>query len=156
MVGTQPVAVWLGVACLGAVLSQTAAAQEPKLIATLKWSDTGSVRSVAFRPDGKTVALGLPTSPSGSAAQTVKLVYVGTHEDLDFQGHTGSVWSVAFSPDGRTLASASSDKAVRLWEVVSGKERATLRGHTGYVDAVAFSPDGKTVASTGTDRTVRL
>jgi WD40 repeat protein len=35
---------------------------------------------------------------------------------------------------------------VKLWEVATGKERATLRG---TICCVAFSPDGKTLALAG-------
>ncbi|MFF7780445.1 trypsin-like peptidase domain-containing protein [Streptomyces tanashiensis] len=72
-------------------------------------------------------------------------------------GHFGTVDSVAFSPDGRTLATASSDKAVRLWDVITGKAiGAPLTGHSDAVLSVAFSPDGRTLATAGADRTVRL
>jgi WD40 repeat protein len=62
---------------------------------------------------------------------------------------------VAFSPDGKTLASGSDDNTIKLWDVATGKEQATLKGHTAWVASVAFSPDGKTLASGG-DTTVRL
>lgn len=47
-----------------------------------------------------------------------------------FQGHTDSIDEVVSSPDGTKLASASRDKTIKLWDVATGKERATLRGHT--------------------------
>jgi WD40 repeat protein len=63
---------------------------------------------------------------------------------------------VAFSSDSKTLASASGDKTVRLWDLATNKERATLQGHTESVMSVAFSPDGKILASASRDKTVKF
>src|SRR5262249_1488256 len=53
------------------------------------------VLSVAFAPDGQTLA-------SGGWDRTVKLWNVATGKELaTLRGHTRQVWSVAFSPDGR-------------------------------------------------------
>ena len=59
------------------------------------------------------------------------------------EGHTETIWSVAFSPDGKTLASAGG--IIKLWDVTTGKNTATL-GDEGC-GFVAFSPDGKLLAS---------
>ena len=67
-----------------------------------------------------------------------------------------AVESVAFSPDGTTLASGSSDETVRLWDVASGAQLATLEGHTDGVESLSFSPDGTTLASGSSDETILL
>ncbi|KAF1812022.1 hypothetical protein P152DRAFT_376468, partial [Eremomyces bilateralis CBS 781.70] len=54
--------------------------------------------------------------------------------------------AVAFALDGKMLASASGDKAVKLWDAGLGALQQTLEGHSGPVEAVAFAPDGKTFA----------
>jgi len=71
------------------------------------------------------------------------------------KGHANDVCGVAFSPNGKLFASASQDKAVRLWEVDTGRNIATLE-HSDPVEAIAFSPDGQTLASGGWANTVWL
>src|SRR5438105_116078 len=75
------------------------------------------------------------------------------------RGHSGTISSVAFSPDGKALASASYDHSVGLWEVATGKKRASLfdqnRG-LGLVLTVAYHPDGQLLASSGVEYEVIL
>ena len=136
----------------GIRLYDTATYQEVALLT----GHTAQVYSVAFSPDGRTIA---SASASASGDHTILLwdVRTGEHKQT-LRGHTAQVESVAFSPDGRTLASASWDGTVRLWDAHTGEHKQTLRGHTAQVESVAFSPDGRTLASAsyGYEGEVRL
>ncbi len=117
---------------------------------TLLTGHRDSVISVAYSPDGTTLA-------GGSSDGTVQLWdAVSGAPKATLTGHTGAVTSVAYSPDGATLATGSRDSTVWLRDAVSGAPKATLTGHTGYVNSVAYSPDGTTLASGSDDSTVRL
>jgi len=99
-----------------------------------------------FTPDGRTLVLG------GFHTQ-LHLWRLGLEA---LAGHKKEVWSLAFSPDGERLASAADDHTIKLWDVATGRELATLKGHGSLVTCVSYSPDGKTLASASFDKTIRL
>ncbi len=63
-----------------------------------------------------------------------------------------------FSPNGELIAAPLGvmSKAVRIWEVKTGKEVKTIIPNRFTTYAVAFSPDGKTLATGGYKQTVKL
>jgi WD40 repeat protein len=129
----------------------------PHLVAILR-DHAGIVWSVAFSPDGKTLAsasCGRVEQPSGQSRRCtqgeIRLWDVTTHQlsGQPLGGHSDTIRSVAFSPDGTLLASGGNDQMVILWDVAARRPIASLSGHPAIVWSVAFSPDGKTLASAG-------
>jgi hypothetical protein len=66
----------------------------------------------------------------------------------------GRLGTLVFSPDGRVLAGGGFDTHdIFLWDVATGRLRATLKGHTGDILHLSFSRDSTTLASSSTDTT---
>ena len=109
--------------------------------------------SVAFSPDGKTLAAG-GYGEDYAGAQRWNLV---TDSEIGNPLSVGSTASSglslltpeAFSPDGKSLIVADAQKVTR-WETATGRETAAFSVPTlGALTSMALSPDGKTLAVGG-------
>ena len=114
-----------------------------------------SVSSVAFSPDGDTLA-----SSGGGGGNGAVMVWplAGTATaSRDYTGAGGDFTSVAFSPDGTKLAFAGANSGeVRILDRATDMAPVQVTGVATNVYAVAFSPDGTLLASAGTAAEVRL
>jgi WD40 repeat protein len=113
-------------------------------LATVEAHD-GAALSVAFRPDGQSIA-------TGGADHVVNVWDIASEPGRApdhaavLKGHSGRVLAVAYSPDGQWLATGSADMTVRLWPQTGSPPRR-LPPHSAAVTALAFSPDGRTLAT---------
>ncbi|MEK7781194.1 MAG: protein kinase [Verrucomicrobiota bacterium] len=101
---------------------------------------TGRVLTVAYAPDGKTIA-------SAGDDKVIRL-WNPTNgvEQAQLRGHTDSVSQVAFSPDGGLLGSVSADQTFRLWSMTNLGEARVVWQDTNSLRRIVFSPDGKLCA----------
>ena len=111
------------------------------------------VSSVAFSPDGVTLAAG---SHDKTATVFNVLTRVITRQ---FHHHGKGITSVAFSPDGRTLATGSLDNTAKLWRTDAPRLMPTASRtlqNADCVHSVAWSPDGRTLATAVDDSGIVL
>lgn len=107
----------------------------------------------AFSPDGKFLACG--TREIQPFLQMWDADSDNGQPKLSLKGHRILITSVAFSSDGKRLVSGSEDRTIKIWDVSTGKEIATLH-EEGTPFCLAFSPDGQRLASGSEDGTVKL
>lgn len=128
----------------------TAAAAEIYSKTTL-WEDGRTVGAVAITVDGSRVAFAFDDS-------TVRVRQAGdagaTIADLAWQG--GDASFVVFSADGERLAMGTVDGAVRVWDVASARELATIKLPMPGAVWATFNVDGTRIVTAGADGAARV
>jgi WD40 repeat protein len=117
----------------------------------------GSLSSLAFSPDGKTLSAGATGSQTGPEANGITYLWnAKTGDQIEKFSPGGG--AEAFSPDGTMLATAGGpgDISTYLWQVTPEHKIATLSNQRVGVEAIAFSANGRKLAVNGTDGTVRV
>ncbi|UCG01885.1 MAG: serine hydrolase [Candidatus Heimdallarchaeota archaeon] len=122
---------------------------------------TDDVRSIKFSPNGQILASACDDTSiilwnvsSGSVIRTLT-------------GHNRKVFSVDFSNDDRLVSgegeydeehfpSRIHNAAIKIWDIITGNEIASLTGHENVVCSVDFSSDGTKIVSGSWDWRVKL
>ena len=116
---------------------------------------TDRANSLAFSPDGKTLAVG-SGEPSRSGDITLWDMATGKVVKNYADHHIDSVLALDFTPDGKLLASGGADKAVRVTDLSTGKVVKVFEGHTHHVLGLTWRADGRMLASSGADNVVKV
>ncbi|CUA73479.1 putative WD repeat-containing protein alr3466 [Nostoc sp, PCC 7120] [Rhizoctonia solani] len=118
------------------------------------FQNTGSVRSLAFSPDGLRLV-------SGSSDGNVRIWEAEGFSDKQVvvnqpKGHTGWVQSVAFSPCGTYLISGSHDTTVCIWDLQTKQQIGNSLKHNDWALFVGVSTDSEHIFSITHDKMIHV
>lgn len=115
----------------------------------------GTSQKTAFSLDGRWLAY----AEWGHTAQKQSLTILDLQtpgKRLTLPDAPAVVTTLAFDRAGRSLAVASSQGAIEVREVRTGRRVHSLPGHAGMVHGLTFTVDGSRLASSGADGHVKL
>jgi WD40 repeat protein len=101
------------------------------------------VWALAFSPDGHLLAMGGGLTDQRGDLRLWDLQ--AWNERTTLVGHAGCVMSLDFSPDGALLVTDGYDQTLRLWDVLTGQQRALVPGVTTGSGGLVFAPNGKSI-----------
>jgi WD40 repeat protein len=112
-----------------------------------------NTRGVVVSPDGKLIAAAGPESVVG-------LWDIASASGPLVLAQSDPVYRVMVSSDGKRIATwinnLKSGNIIKIWEVASGRELATILAHGGSTSCAAFSADGKRIITGGGDKTLKI
>ena len=71
-------------------------------------------------------------------------------------GHQGRITGIAVTETGRRAVSVSRDKTLKVWDLDTGRELATLEGDRDWITGCAITRDGKRAVSVSRDGWLRV
>ncbi|MCS6807777.1 MAG: caspase family protein, partial [Candidatus Kapabacteria bacterium] len=116
----------------------------------------GVAKQAAISPNGRIVASvdqSTPDDDQMDIRRTVALWNVFNGKKIrTFIGNSPRVLCFAFSPDGSRLTTGGADRALRTYDVATGRDIADLNGYRKVIKAVAFDKIGNHLATAHSDK----
>ena len=104
---------------------------------------TNNIRSLAWSPDGKRIALG-----NDDPVAYAQVWNADTGQDtVVYKGHSQPVEGVAWAHKSQRIASGSADTTVQIWDPGTGEHLYTYTGHHLWVNRIAWSPGDQYIVS---------
>ena len=101
---------------------------------------------IAFRPDGKQIAVGAPIGSD----HRIRLLDADSGKEMgSLSGSGWKPWTVSYSSDGTTVLGSGWDSMVREWDVATQTEKSLPNNATRASAACGISPDGMHLAFAG-------
>lgn len=104
--------------------------------------------SLAYSPDGKTIAVG--------SKLWLRLWDAASGKPIRSFPGAANVGAIVFSPDGGLLASAEEDGGIAIWNASIGIRVRGFQLSPRPLRAIAFSPDGQNLAASGWDGNIYI
>ena len=127
--------------------------RDGKLVARLPGL-SARIHSIAFTSDGATlIAVGGEPARFGE----LQIWDVGSRQQRhSTMVSTDTLFGASLSPDDKLVACGAADKAVRIFDVATGKEIRRIDHHEDWVFGTVFGIDGKRLVTVGRDRAAKI
>ncbi len=122
--------------------TQESGAISPENISSLEMRGElglGRARVAAWAPDGKTLAIGIPTG--------AYIFELGVAQPTHFLPADEFLVLLTFSPDGRLLAGQMSNSAIQVWDVPTGRSLYKLENIGCWNQGMTFSSDNQILSA---------
>lgn len=113
----------------------------------------GICASLAYSPDGKTVATSV--APTNDDIATATLWDIATRRQIRVLKSPSHDFCEGFHPGGKILLTKTKTTAI-LWDIVTGRQIVEFNAHQQPIVRAAFSPDGKLLVASFMDDTIRF